>query len=154
MAFISNYVMQKEFFLPDLLRKAISDINYQIETRRKPPALAVHIVNNIYKSMHNIEYGKEFLWEKYRARKAYIGNGLREYKKWAIEMRTNASTPIQEKLCECGCGEPVENPKNRFINGHNIRLRSDEEKQYYTEKMLKDRRRKKAKIINVDFKAT
>ena len=57
----------------------------------------------------------------------------------------------EKKLCECGCGEEIKNPKNRFINGHNIRLRSGKEKEYYTENMLKERRRKKADIIHIEF---
>lgn len=148
MAFISQYVAKKEFFLPDQLRKAINDIYYQITKRRIGPALAVHIVNNIYKTK-GIEYGKDFLWEKYRARKAYIGNGKKEFKKWAIQMRSSSIS--QQKLCECGCGNPVKNPKSRFLQGHNVKMRSEEEKEFYTENMLKNRKKKVATVISVDF---
>lgn len=157
MAFISNYIMEKEFFLPDRLRKAISDIEYQIKKRRIAPALAVHIVNNIYKKKYNIDYSKEFLWEKYRARKAHIANAKKEFKKWAQEMRAKSiNLPNKtEKLCECGCGNPVKNPKSRFLRGHNINMRSKEEKEFYLKNMLDKRDYEKDNVvINVDFSST
>lgn len=153
MTFVSQYVSQKEFFLPNHLRKALNHIHYQIQKRRIQPGLAVHITNNIFKTKHEITYTKEFLWKKYRARLAYIKNGKAEYKKWSIEMRSSV-IPKEKKLCECGCGKEVKNPKNRFINGHNIRLRTEEEKELYTEKMLKYRRNKKADVIRINFKTT
>jgi hypothetical protein len=150
MTFISQYVLNKEFFLPDQLRKALNHIHYQIQKRRTQPGLAVHITNNIFKTKHGVNYTKEFLWKKYRARLAYIKNGKDEYKKWAIEMRYSI-LPKEKKLCECGCGQEVKNPKNRFIHGHNIRLRTKEEKELYVELMLKQRRKKKGDVIHVDF---
>jgi hypothetical protein len=151
MSYISQYVAEKEFFLPDLLRKAISDIHYNITRRKVPRGLAVHIVNNIYKTKFKIDYGKEFLHGKYKARQAHIKHGKRKFKEWAIEMRMNKSIPKIDKLCECGCGESVKNKKSRFIQGHNVKMRTKEEREFYTEKMLKNRKRKKAKVIEVNF---
>jgi len=152
MAYLSQYVSDKEFFLPNQLRNAISDIFYQISSRRIAPSLAIHIVNNIYKSK-GIDYGKEFLWEKYRSRKAYVKNGKAAYKKWTIDKRMNASIPKVEKLCECGCGEPVKS-NNRFIHGHHRRVLSEEEK-IRNAKHMRDVRaaktnEKKAKVIKLE----
>jgi len=154
MAFLSQYVSDKEFFLPNQLRKAISDIFYQMSKRRIAPSLAIHIVNNIYKSKYGVEYGKQYLWEKYRARKAHIKNGKAAFKKWTIEKRMTASMPKVEKLCECGCGEPVKNANNRFIHGHHRRILSDEEKVQNAKHMREVRAakaaKKKAKVIKLE----
>jgi len=154
MAFISNYVMEKEFFLPDLLRKALNHIHYQIQKRRIQPGLAVHITNEIFKAKHNIDYTKKFLWKKYRARLAYVKNGKDKYKLWAIEKRWSSVLKEEKKLCECGCGQEVKNKKSRFLQGHNVKMRTKEEKEFYTKNMLKNRKKKKAKIINVNFSSS
>lgn len=154
MAFVSNYVMRKEFFLPDLLRKALNHIHWQIHKRRTQPGLAVHITNEVFKAKHDIEYGKVFLWKRYRSRLAHVKNGKEKYRLWAIEKRKSNIFPTEKKLCECGCGQEVKNPKSRFLQGHNVNMRSKEEREFYTENMLKNRRKKKAEIINVDFSSS
>lgn len=34
-------------------------------------------------------------------------------------MNKHTTHDLSPKLCECGCGQPVANPKNRFLQGHN-----------------------------------
>lgn len=43
------------------------------------------------------------------------------------------------KFCECGCGQPVTNEKNRFINGHSSRLPRSEKHKRNIGKAFKNR---------------
>jgi len=151
MAFISFYLAEKEYFLPDNLREALSLIHYLIKEKHKEKSLAIHIVNEKYKKKKNIDYTKEFLWKKYNARLAHIKNAKDKYKEWSLKLR-ETSVGIR-KLCECGCGQEVTNKKNRFIRGHNINMRSKEEKEFWTKNML-DKRGKENKVIKVDFNSS
>jgi len=122
MAFISFYLAEKEYFLPDNLRNALSYIYYLTHEKGKDKPLAVHITNEKYKKVFNIDYNKEFLWKKYNARLAHIKNAKDKYKKWTLDLRErNAGLKVQ--LCECGCGQEVTKKKNKFINGHNSKCR-------------------------------
>jgi len=58
MAFISLYLAEKEYFLPDNLRNALSYIYYLTHEKGKDKALAVHITNEKYKKLFNIDYNK------------------------------------------------------------------------------------------------
>jgi len=154
MAFISFYLAEKEYFLPDNLRNALSYIYYLTHEKGKDKALAVHITNEKYKKVFNIDYNKKFLWKMYNTRLAHIKNGKDKYKKWTLDLRER-NAGLKLKLCDCGCGEEVKKEKYRFIHGHNIRTRSKEQKQYYAKLMLDKRPKKheKKKVIKVDFKS-
>jgi len=126
MAYISLYLAEKEYFLPDNLRSALSYIYYLIHKKGKSKSLAIHITNEKYKKLFNVEYGKEFLWKNYNARLAHIKNGKDKYQKWALDIRER-NAGLKVKLCECGCGQEVTKKNNRFINGHNSKCRDENE---------------------------
>jgi hypothetical protein len=147
MAFISFYLAEKEYFLPDRLREALSFIYYLNKLKGKDKALAIHKTNEKYKKDYQIDYEKPFLWKKYRARLAHIKNAKDKYYKWGLKLR-EVSMGIK-KLCECGCGQEVTNKKNRFIHGHHRRLLSQEEKELNAKRMRDARASKNDnKVIN------
>ena len=152
MAFVSLYLAEKEYFLPDQLREALSYI-YYLTHKGKDKALAIHITDKKYRKKYNIDYNKKFLWKMYNTRLAHIKNAKDKFEIWGLDIRER-NAGLKKKLCECGCGQEVTKKNNRFIHGHNIHTRTKEEKQYYAKVMI-DKRPKKAtkeKVIQVDFK--
>jgi hypothetical protein len=125
LAYVSYYLAEKEYFLPDNLRKALSLIHYLISNKRLDKALAIHQVNEKYKKK-GINYSKEFLWKSYNARLAHIKNGNDKFEKWSLEIRQRNSG-LRNPLCQCGCGMEVTKKNNKFINGHNAKCRTEEE---------------------------
>jgi len=153
-AFINFYVAEREFFLPDNLRSALDFIYRLITVKNMDKSLAIHKVNDWYKNKTGVEYGKQYLWTTYNKRMAYIKNATEKYYEWCIEMRKKNVSGVV--TCACGCGKPVKKG-NKFINGHNIRLRSKSEKIKYAKNMLEKRpsQKNKKKVIHVKFeKAT
>lgn len=146
MAFISYYLAEKEYFLPDRLRDALSYIYFLIRVKHKDKALAIHLTNEKYINEYNIIYSKEFLWKKYNARLAYIKNAKDKYKLWNIEIKEK-SIGITKKLCECGCGQEVAKKNNRFINGHNVKCRSNEKNIELASKMRNVKESKKSRDV-------
>jgi len=148
-AFINFYLAEKEFFLPDDLRSALDFIYKLIKEKHMDKALAIDIVNKWNIKHKDMDYGKMFLWKKYNARMAYIKNATDKYYEWCIEMRKKSAGIIP--TCACGCGKAVKKG-NKFVHGHNINMRSKEEKEKYTKIMLDKRPGKKSKkVVHVNF---
>lgn len=152
MAYISFYLAEKEYFLPDNLREALSLIHYLIKEKYKEKALAIHIVNEKYKKKKNIDYGKEFLWKKYNARLAHIKNAKDKYQKWALDIRER-NVGLKKKLCACGCGEEVTKKNNKFINGHNARC-IDKDQSIKQAELMRDAREQKKSPTIIQFPKT
>jgi len=157
MAFISNYLAEKEYFMNDDLRKALSYIYYLIHKKHKSKSLAIYIANEKYKKIINrntqeyYNFTTEYLWKMYNSRLAHIKNAKEKFKIWDLNIRLK-HYGMEKKLCECGCGQEVKKSNQRFIHGHNVRTRSKKEKQFYAKLMLEKRNRKE-NIIKVDFKS-
>ena len=151
MAFISLHLAEKEYFYNDSLRKTLSYIYSLITKRQADKSLAIHLANKRCIEKYGVDYGKSQLRSHYNSRLANIKNAKDKYKIWALEIRER-NAGIKKKLCECGCGQEVVKKNNRFIQGHNIRMRSQEEKQHYAKVMIEKRPKKSTdKIIQVDF---
>ena len=154
MAYVNWYVTQKEYFLHDNVRIALNKIHSLISKRKVDKALAIHNINKLMLKNTGVELGKKFLREKYNSRCAHVRNALEEYDKWEQDFRER-HFGLKKKLCECGCGQEVKKKKHRFIHGHNIRMRSKEEKKHYAKVMLNKRPKKDKdnKVVHVDFKS-
>lgn len=148
-AFISFYLAEKEFFLPDKLREALHTISYLITCKGVDKALAIHRVNKKWKKDHEVEYTKEFLWKKYNSRLAHIKHANEKYHDWVKEMKER-NYGVKPKLCECGCGQEVKKG-NRFLNGHNAKCRSKEDNEKLAEQMRQAKEIDKSPII-IQFK--
>lgn len=153
-AFISFYLAEKEFFHPDKLRDALTMISYLIKVKHRPKSLAIAQTNSKYIKKYNIDYTREFLWKQYNTRLAHIKNAKDKFKLWEIEIKErNAGL---KNLCSCGCGQEVKKG-NKFINGHNVNLRSNYEKDFYTKIMRNGKKTHTVisdKLIKVRFKPT
>ena len=154
MAFISLHLAEKEYFYPESLRKTLSYIYHLITVRRADKSLAIHLANKRCIEKHGVDFGKKQLRSHYNSRLANIKNAKDKYQIWALEIRER-NAGIKKKLCECGCGQEVKKDSHRFIHGHNIRMRSKEEKQHYAKVMIEKRPKKYKgeKVIQVDFKS-
>lgn len=148
MTYINWYLTEREYHLSTHVRKALNTIDWLIRKKRKPKALAIHIVNQKYKSKYKFEFTKEFLWRCYNQRKAYIKNAKDKFKIWR-QNRMLESIPdiMKAELCACGCRRPVK-PGNKYINGHNPRFKNTEEKIDYTSHMRKIRRQIKLNQVS------
>lgn len=146
-AFLSYYVLDKEFFLQPQVREAIDLVAYLIYQKGMDKALAIDVANRKIEKKYNFELSKPYLWKVYRQRLAYIKNGKEAFKKYGI-MRRMAAAPEelkdQLKLCKCGCGDPVK-PGNLYIHGHHVRCRSKEEKELNGKRMRAGKINKKKK---------
>ncbi len=132
MSFISLYLAEKEYFITDDLRKALSDIYYLIHTKKKSKALSIYLTNEKYKKKINpasqqyYNFTTKYLWKIYNSRLAHIKNAKDKFEIWDLDIRL-IHYGMKKKLCKCGCGQEVIKFKNSFINGHNAKCRSKEE---------------------------
>ncbi|MHA1231505.1 MAG: hypothetical protein ACTSPQ_12740 [Candidatus Helarchaeota archaeon] len=148
--FVNMYLLEKEFYLPNRVRNALSMIYRYMKKNKLNKAIAIHNVNNYYKSKFDIDFTKKFLHREYNKRLAHIKNGKEKYKKWAKEMRENANPLKPQKLCACGCGLPVK-PRNKYINGHNARCRNKEVNNELAARMREKKEVKKKENNNIIF---
>lgn len=172
MIWLSNYIMEREYGLPQYICEALNFMNKLVNQNKLGIMLAATRSNNYFERKFNVTIGVETLKHYYNARMSYIKNGLESYAKWSCSRRgqgitdrptinlclcgcggipekgrkyinghnnnhkANDSTSVNiskmlsesiyegigvEKLCACGCGEVLKNPKNRYIHGHNSR---------------------------------
>ena len=152
MAYISNYLAEKEYFVNDALRKALSHIYFLIHVKNKDKALAIHLTNEKYKKKINPDsqeyynFSTKYLWKMYNSRLAHIKNAKDKFKIWELDFRLR-HYGMKKKLCECGCGQEVTKFKNRFINGHNAICRSKEKNEFLASNMRSVRESKKLGTI-------
>jgi len=145
MSFISLYLAEKEYFMNDDLRKALSYIYYLIHKKNKSKALAIYLTNEKYKKKINpssqqyYNFTTKYLWKMYNSRLAHIKNAKDKFKIWNLDIRLR-HYGMKKKLCECGCGQEVTNFKNRFINGHNAKCRDEEENKNLASHMRESRK--------------
>jgi len=142
MTYVNTYVLDKEFKYTDRVREAINLVYYLISQKHNDKALAIHITSQSFMKKYNLDFSKSFLWKVYRQRLAHVKNGKDKYKKYAMEKRMEGS-PIDIKLCACGCENPVTKEKNTFLNGHNKKQNVD----LHTEYMRKCKKDKRKKVI-------
>lgn len=170
MIWVSNYVMEKEYYLPKHIFEALDFINTLVYEKKLGPNLAIQKSNDFFEKKYSLTIGVDSLKHLYNSRMAHIRNGIKAYAEWSRSRReqtisknptgnkcacgcgqivetgrkyinghnnnhqTNDSTSINKistekiyerhevkKLCACGCGGYVTNPKNKYINGHNSR---------------------------------
>jgi len=150
MAYINWYVAQKEYFLTEDTRRALNKIFNFISKKKLPKAVAIHVVNNLFKKK-GTNFGKRFLHSKYNARLAHIKNAKDEFAKWELDFRMR-HFGMKKKLCECGCGQEVTKKTNRFIHGHHRRILSQEEKEANAKRM-RDIRASKQENKVIDIKS-
>lgn len=140
MAYINWYLTEKEYHLTTHVREALNMIDWLIRKKRKPKALAIHIVNKKFKKKYSLEFSKELLWKVYNQRKANIKHAKDKFKIWRQNRMLESIPDVMKlELCACGCGRPAK-AGNKYINGHNPRFKNKEEKIYYTTEMRKIRR--------------
>jgi hypothetical protein len=135
MNFMMWYVSERENNLSKEMRKALNLVHWLNEKRKVDLTLAITIVSE----KKNVD--KQSLYLNYKKRQSFISASKKLFK----TSHEIANFPEQH-LCECGCGEIILNTKNKFINGHNVRLR---DKQYNIElsKKMREAKFNKSKII-------
>ena len=150
-AYVNNYLLEKEFFLPDNVRNALSKISYYMRKKGDNKTNAVHKTHNFYKYKKNVILEKEYLSRQFNIRQAHIKNGKEKFKDWAKEMRER-SCGIKKKLCECGCGLEVTKKGNKYIHGHHRRCLSKDEKNENAKHMreVKALKNRKDNVIFID----
>lgn len=148
MAFVSWYVVEKEYNLTKTVRYALNKIHYFNTKKGEDISLAIHIVNKMIMAKEGIDLPKEYLWKMYQKRKAHIKNGKAKFKTYDIEQRRSRG-PNKEPLpvCECGCGTILK-PGRRFAHGHNARCRDDDDNKKRAKNMRSVKNAKKqGKVI-------
>lgn len=147
MTFINWYILKKEFTYSDNVRKILNLVYYLNVKKRIDLALAIHISNEKSKKDYNYHFSKKFIWNLYSKRLAYVKHAKEEYKKFVADLRKNNLPEVEyKKLCACGCGKEVKEGKI-YVNGHNPRFKSEEEKAIHVEKMNYAKRIKNNKKV-------
>ena len=100
LAFLSFYILEREFFLQSYIREGINTIAYLIYKQKVDKALAIDIVSKKIKKEYNTQITKEYLWKVYRQRTAYIKNGKEAFKKYKIH-KYNETIPEKWKTKFC-----------------------------------------------------
>jgi len=135
MNFMMWYVSEKENKLTKEMRKALNLVHWLQEKRNTDLTLAITIASE----KKNVD--KHDLYLNYKKRQSFISSSKKLFK----SSREIANFP-EEHLCGCGCGEIVINSKNKFINGHNVKLR-DKNYQIELSKKMREAKFNKNKII-------
>jgi hypothetical protein len=128
------YVSEKERNLSMEMKKALNHF-YLLQKKQSHDTTSC-----LYFSEKKYLVDKQDLYINYKKRQGFISGAKRNYIKYK-NLITNQqvksdSIDYQPKLCECGCNQILDNSKNRFINGHNVNLRS----QIYKEELAKKMR--------------
>jgi hypothetical protein len=119
MIWVSNYVMEKEYGMPQHLCEALDVMNKLIYEKKLGVMLAASKANKYFEKKLGIIIGEENLRHFYNARMSHIKNGLESYAQWSCSRRgqtipSNSNT----NMCACGCNAQVEKGR-KYINGHN-----------------------------------
>jgi hypothetical protein len=134
-AFLSGYLLKKEYFLSDNVRNALNMIYYYIK-KGDDKTIAVHKVHNYYKYKKKVDLSNEYLWREYNVRQAHVKNGIVKFKVWTKKLRETQYGLIEKlPFCACGCGERVTKKGNTYIHGHHRRCLTQEQKNENTRHM-------------------
>jgi len=129
MTYVNMYLLEKEVHLTDNVRNALNKIYYYMSKKGNNKAEAIHKTHLYYKHKKNVILESRFLWKQYNSRQAHIKNGKVKFQEWAKEIRELSLGIINElPFCACGCGERVTKKGNKYINGHNLRCLTQEQK--------------------------
>jgi hypothetical protein len=148
--FINWYLLDKEFQYTDNVRKILNLVYYLSTTKKMDLALAIHVANEKSKefTLDGERYTKKFIWKLYTQRLAHIKHAKQRFQDLLREFRQNAYPELAppKNYCLCGCGKEIGLDK-KYVNGHNPRFKSEEEKKSHIEKMNNIKLLKKQKKI-------
>lgn len=145
-SFLIWYVAEKEFDYTDKVREALNLIHYLISKKNVDKALAMDIVSKKY-SKQDLDFNKDFLYKIYNRRLAFIKSGKDAYKKMSYLKRVSKDPNFKIEYCACGCGSPVKKG-NKFVNGHNSKVKNRKDKVNQAEIMREARRIKQIEKNN------
>jgi hypothetical protein len=119
MIWVSAYVMDKEYFVPEHIQKCLNFLNNLMYKKKVAFKLALSITNKFFEELNGISIGEDTIQHFYNARKAHINNGIKKYAEWSCSRREQAIPQQKDvRLCACGCGAIVKKG-NKYIVGHN-----------------------------------
>lgn len=128
------YVSEKEKNLSKEMKSALNLMYFLLHKKKQGLTKSLHVSSNKYK------VDIEELLTNYRKRRSYFSAAKKIYSSSKFSF-LDVNEKIfrlskESKLCECGCGEYTKKG-NRFIIGHNIRLRSKDKNINQAELMRK-----------------
>lgn len=156
--FLNWYLLDKEFEYTDNVRKILNLVYYLTTKKNMDLALAIHVANEKSKEFtkDGERYTKKFIWKLYTKRLAHIKHARERYQQLLREFRHNIYPELSppKNYCSCGCGKEIKEGK-KYVNGHNPRFKTEEEKIEYMKKLNSSRKDKKNKkvIILKDVKS-
>jgi hypothetical protein len=117
------YVSERERNLFINMKKALNYCHWLHKYHNKSSSL--------YLASSKYLVDRQELYSNYKRRQGFISAAKKKYVKDRLLLNQ------QPKLCACGCNQILKNPKNKFINGHNVNLRDKIYKEQLAQKMRK-----------------